>query len=225
MARGSNPTGNSDPLRIRASGRQKTSYQVRDFVFCRDCEQLLSRNGEDYVMKLVTRRDLKFPLLEKLISIPPTAVGENWKSYSASDTPFLDRAKIAYFALSIFWRASVHSWTEEHGEKVSLNLGKRYNEEIRRYLLNEAPIPTNARLQVAVCSDQKSQISFFMPRENEKVKDRSVGVLVRGLFLMFRITRTPPLWASRLSMINTGPEWISIWDCVEQGVWRLGDGA
>jgi len=61
---------------------------------------------------------------------------------------------------------------------------------------------------------KQARKSFFMPGPNTKVKDRSFGVIVRGLFLLFRITNTPPLWHTRLSMINAPDEWISVWDCL-----------
>jgi hypothetical protein len=176
-------------------------------------------------MQLVTKRNGQFPLLEILNSIPTSLRTPKWKAYSAANTPTVDRAKIAYFALSIFWRASIHRWQQESGEKVSIELGKKYNEEIRRYLLGETSLPRNGSLLVAVCTDEVSQKTFFTPQENEKVRDHSVGFAARGLFFMFRITKTPAPWEARLSMINNPYEWISVWDCFERGVWRLGDGS
>jgi hypothetical protein len=220
-ARGSGQKGNQDPHLLRASGRRPSSYQVTDYVFCRECEQRFSKNGEEYVMGLVTRQDLRFPFLEMLDAIPTITKTEKWRMYSAAQTPNIDRAKIAYFALSLFWRASVHTWQMDDGEKVRIELGSKYNEEIRRYLLGEASIPHNAALLVTACTDRESQISFFMPGENKKVKDRSFGVGVRGLFFLFRITNSQPPWHARLSMINTPEEWISAYNCFDQGIWRL----
>jgi hypothetical protein len=112
----------------------------------------------------------------------------------------------------------------DNGERVHLDLGRKYNEELRRYLFGERPIPPNARLLVSVCTDEISQKTFFMPGENKRVKDNSYGVVVRGLFLLFRISSTPPDWHTGLSMINNQPAWISVWDCLAQKVWNLGDG-
>lgn len=223
MARGSGTKGNQDPHILRLREEKPTSHQVKDYVFCRDCEQRLSVNGEDYVMRLVTKRNGQFPLLDVLNAVDTPLKTAKWTAYTSAQTPNIDRAKIAYFALSVFWRASVHTWKQEDGEKVRLELGKKYNEEIRHYLLGETPIPKNAHLLVAVCTDEVSQKSFFMPAENEKVRDHSVGVMVRGLFLMFRITRTPAPWQDRLSMINNPQEWISVWDCLQRGIWKLGE--
>jgi hypothetical protein len=224
MARGSGTKGNQDPHVLTAKGRKSSSHQIKDYVLCRDCEQRFSKNGEDYVMRLVTKRNGQFPLLDMLNAIPTPLRMPRWTAYSAVQTPGIDRAKIAYFALSVFWRASVHTWEQEGGEKTCIDLGKKYNEEIRRYLLDETPIPKNANLLVAVCTDDESQKTFFVPEENVKVRDRSFGVMVRGLYFMFRITRTPAPWQASLSMVNNPHEWISVWNCFERGVWRLGDG-
>jgi hypothetical protein len=224
MARGSGKRGNQDPIVLTAKKSKQTSHQIRDYVLCRACEQRFSIHGEDYTMTLVTKRDGQFPLLEMLNAIAPTQNSVKSKVYSAAHTPTLDRAKIAYFALSIFWRASIHTWKEESGERVTIELGKKYNEELRRHLLGEAPVPAHAFLMVAVCTDVESQKTFFVPNENTKVKDRSVGMEVRGLHFQFRVTKTPAPWQRRLSMINNPSGWISVWDCLERGVWRLGDG-
>src|SRR2546425_7684790 len=42
------------------------SNQVHDYLLCRDCEQLFSKNGEDYVMPLVKQDERDFPLLKML---------------------------------------------------------------------------------------------------------------------------------------------------------------
>jgi hypothetical protein len=225
MARGSGAKGNQDPHVFTAKGRKPSSHQIKDYVLCHECEQRFSINGEDYVMRLVTKRNGQFPLLDMLKTIPTPLQGKNWTAYTIAQTPNIDRPKIAYFALSVFWRASVHTWEQDSGEKVSIDLGKKYNEEIRRYLLGATLVPKSANLLVAVCTDEESQKTFFVPGDNTKVKDRSVGVLVRGLFFQFRITRTPAPWQARLSMINTPHEPISVWNCFERGVWRLGDGS
>jgi len=224
MARGSGANGNQDPHVLTAKVRKPTSHQIKDYVLCRDCEQRFSTNGEDYVMRLVTKRNGQFPLLDILKAKATPLRGKKWTAYTTAQTPDLDRSKIAYFALSVFWRASIHTWEQESGEKQRIDLGKKYNEEIRRYLLVETPIPKNATLLVAACTDEESQKTFYVPEENEKVKDRSFGFLARGIFFLFRITRTPAPYQARLSMVNTPHQPISVWNCFEQGVWRLGDG-
>jgi hypothetical protein len=182
-----------------------------------------SENGEDYTMRLVTKRDGKFPLLEKLNRVLTELKTSEWTAYSAADTPDIDREKIAYFAISVLWRASVHSWKQENGKTVSIDLGRRYNEEIRNYLLSATPIPKNASLAVTICTDALNQTTFFNPSENQKVRDGSVGFLARGINFMFRISRTLAPWQRRNSMINNPNGWIFTYDCKKHSTWRLGD--
>jgi hypothetical protein len=222
-ARGSGTSGNRDPFVMTKEGGKQSSHQTKDYVLCSDCEQRFSRNGEKYVMGLVTKHDGTFPLLGALRSVKPTARGSTWEMYSSADTPEIDRKQLAHFAISVFWRASVHTWEQADGEKVRIDLGTKYHEEIRKYLMGESPVPRQAYLQLTVCSDTLNQGSFFFPNENRKVKDRSVVFLARGLTFFFRISKTPTGFQKRLSMVNEPNGWISVRDCKERPIWKLGD--
>lgn len=222
MARGVGTKGNQDPHVLTAKGGKPSSHQVKDYLLCWDCEQRFSQNGEHYVMNLLTRRNRSFPLLDVLNSVPPTMVGPKWKVYSSSDTPMIDRAKIAYFAISVFWRASVHTWEQENGGQIRIRLGEKYNEEFRKYLLGETLVPKNASLQLIVCSDVTNQNTFFAPQENQKVKDRSVIFLARGVLFFLRVSNTLQGFQQRLSLINSEQEWITIRNCTDRPVWAVG---
>lgn len=175
-------------------------------------------------MPLLTQRDGRFPLLEMLAAAAARSPLPLYRGFSKTETPEIDSAKIAYFALSIFWRASIHTWKADNGEEISLDLGKQYNEDVRRYLLGETEIPKHAFLITTACADVISQRVFFMPGENKRIKDRSYGVDLRGLFLLFRISKQSPDWHVEKSMINNPNEWIWVWDCSANKIWSLGDG-
>jgi len=224
LARGSGTRGNQDPVAFTATGHRSSSHQLKDYVLCRDCEQLFSKKGEDYVMRLVTRRNGQFPLLDQLGQVPTKMKKDDWSAYSAEDTPEIDREKIAYFALSVFWRASVHSWRDVEGDMVKIDLGNRYNEELRRYLLGTANVPKNAWLLVSACKDHLSQQIFFMPSENALVNDRTVGFAARGLVFMLRMTKTPVISVRRLSITNSSHSWIVTVDCGRRGFWQMPGG-
>jgi hypothetical protein len=222
MARGDGTKGNQDPYAVTRNGGKQTSHQTKDYLLCRECEQRFSEKGEHYVMRLVTKRNGDFPLLEMLNAVHPTMNGPVWNAYSFADTPTIDRAMIAYFAISVFWRASVHTWEQDNGEKMRIDLGRKYNAEIRRYLLGETPVPTNASLQVVACSDVVNQKTFFTPRENQKVKDRSVIFLARGMLFFLRMSNTLLGFQQRLSIMNEPNGWITTRNCEERPVWRVG---
>lgn len=214
-------TGNQDPLVVSRDSRRPTSHQITDYVLCGDCEHRFNVNGEDYVMRLATKRNGDFPLLKMLKASVPTKRSSEWESYSVTSTPTIDRHKIAYFAISVFWRASVHTWEQENGDKVHIDLGRKYNEEVRRYLMGETPVPANASLQLVVCSDVLNQNTFFTPSENQKHKDKTFTLVARGMTFFFRVSNTLTGFQRRLSIVNNPNGWIAIKDCGHHPVWNL----
>ena len=100
---------NPNPAVITSRGTVQTSQQMKDFLLCKDCEDLFNNHGEKYVMGQVNRSG-KFPLLETLRKATPTRITGGFHWYSIVDVLSVDRDKLGYFALSVFWRAAVHVW-------------------------------------------------------------------------------------------------------------------
>ncbi len=177
---------NPNPMFVSEKGAVQTSRQLKNHVLCRDCEQLFSRNSENYVMTQVfDGRTKAFPLLEALQASPATWIKREWIGYALSTTPGIDRKKLGYFALSVFWRASIHTWRLPGEKPITINLGRRYNESFRRYLLGQTTFPENVALLVIACSDSLSQDSFWVPSLGDKSIDRTYSFMAKGLnFLM-----------------------------------------
>ncbi len=51
-----------------------------------------------------------FPLLDTLRASTPTRPNTEFVGYDLAAAPSIDREQLGYFALSVFWRASVHIW-------------------------------------------------------------------------------------------------------------------
>lgn len=110
--------------------------QLSEYLLCFECEKRFSV-WETYVAKRVARQaDDRFPGLD---AIEPSRLPTD-KSRRAIDASALDVDKIASFAASILWRASVSSTVPD------LSLGARYDEEFRKFLHGESPFPQNVRL-------------------------------------------------------------------------------
>jgi hypothetical protein len=154
-----------------------------------------------------------------LQAAPVTVKHAHGETYSAADTPAIDRDKIAYFGISVFWRASIHTWELEDGEKVKIDLGPKYNEELRQYLMGLTPVPKNASLQLVVCSDPLNRGLFFAPTENQKIKDRTFIFVARGMQFFFRVSNTLKDFERRLSIVNSVERWITVKDCGKHPVW------
>jgi hypothetical protein len=161
---------NPHPVVVTERGSRESSLQVRGHVFCKDCEERFDRRGENYALRMVALRE-RFPLLEELESVKPSFAQKEWRAYNQRDTPGIDRDALTYFALSVFWRASVHTWrsADKGGEPVRIDLGDQNNEVLRRYLLDEGPIPTTMTLFFVVCTDRFSKGSFYLPSLSNKV--------------------------------------------------------
>jgi len=207
--------GNNDPMVATSSGKKaRSSYQYQDHLLCWDCEQLFRANGEDYAARIAATKG-KFPLLDILNAAIPDSEAHGIKAYSATSTPAIDRAKLAYFAISVFWRASVKSWYEVDGKESRIEMGAKYNEEIRRYLLGETPAPSVAYLLVGVCTDPLYQGMFHAPTLAAPAAHRVYGFLTCGMDFRFSIGRASPTQLATISMLKMPEQWITSGDCTK----------
>jgi len=208
------------PLMGTKEGLKPSSHQVWDYVFCSECEQRFSKEGENYMMRLVTSKG-KFPLLEKLDSGGKPVKGDFFRAYSAGESRSIDRDQIAYFATSVFWRASVHRWKQEDGTLVFVTISADHREVLRRYLLGLEAFPKDAALFMIVCTDPESQNMFVMPGDNVKNAGGWV-VIMRGLIFIFSMGREIPSYISNYCLMNSPNRWITVRDCsVPHKIWQF----
>jgi hypothetical protein len=175
--------GNPNPTLISARGIVQTSRQITDYLLCKDCEDRFNKNGENYVMGLINGKG-QFPLLKILRAAQPQKVTPVFTHYDLKATPEIDRDKLGYFALSVFWRAAVHSWDEPDDSKPMIDLGQ-FREPIRKYLRGEACFPEKIALMFVVCTDNLSQNAFYAPNKGNADQE-TFTFQIRGLnfFLM-----------------------------------------
>jgi hypothetical protein len=211
------------PLLVSAKGERPSQHQYKQHLLCRACEQRFNDNGEQYVLQLLSDRDQKFQLLDILKKSHATAIGSLWTQYSAEHTPTIDREKLAYFGISVFWRASVATWNDANGHpEIRIDLGPKYNEQVRRYLLGEMGIPKEAFLTVYVCSDAASALRSFAPSKNGTTRlGKLTGFLVRGIEFNFGIGKAVQKFQRQLAMTNTESRWIHLKDCQKIRTWYL----
>jgi len=176
--------GNPNPMLITAKAAVQTSDEIRDYVLCQECEDLFNKNGESYAMSQVNEKG-RFPLMLSLMDMKPTKVAHGFAGYSQQAAPGIDRDKLAYFAISVFWRGSVYAWEKPEKPDPPLSLGP-YGERFRTYLLGETGFPANTMLLLVVCTDNHSQNTFYTPSRGLKDQNTSYTFQTRGLnyFLM-----------------------------------------
>jgi hypothetical protein len=73
-----------------------------------------------------------------LVKCPPDVVEGDSALFAAAKNPDIDVAKLTHFAMGIFWKASVHSWSKEKTDPP-VDLGK-YGERVRRFLRRSVSI-------------------------------------------------------------------------------------
>src|SRR6266850_5430023 len=133
------PTSASDknphPILVTKDGSRSSSEQVTDDVLCAECESRFDRLGENYALRYAAS-ERRFRLLEELQVITPSRTMKEWRGYNQADTPEIKRDELAYFALSVFWRAAIHRWPDTDGNKRKdrINLGTENTESLRRFL-------------------------------------------------------------------------------------------
>jgi hypothetical protein len=144
---------NPNPWVITSAAAFQTSRQMMAYLLCGDCEQKLSKNGENYVLANCLQRDRRFPLAELLAGQKPDVWSRKTSTriYCASAIPEVNISALAYFAVSIFWRGSVYPWSKND----TVRLGP-FQEQFRLYLLGLAPFPKDCCLWAMI--REKSEI-------------------------------------------------------------------
>jgi len=174
-----NPPG-FDPIKVTSTVVMPTSRQTQDYVLCADCENLLNRTGETWVIPKLATYEKKFALHEMLIREEPLFDTGDITVYLAARIPEIDVEKITGFAMGIFWKASVHSWLGG-ASAPRIELGP-YSEALRKYLYREAPFPRNVALMVTLCPLPSAIIAFHDPHETERMDGwRSFACYVPGV--------------------------------------------
>lgn len=135
----------SSPTMSMISGKQAS-----DYLLCDGCEQRFNHGGEQYVRANCWDSPTEFPLRATLLAFGPSALSsEDLTIFESVGVPGVDRDKLVYFGMSVFWRAAVHKWSMPAGDPVPINLGP-YEDPIRRYLLGNADFPGRAVVLVSV---------------------------------------------------------------------------
>ena len=114
---------NPTTVKVDRQGAKPIARQVADYVLCSDCEQRLSKYGENWMMKQVWN-GRSFPLGALLNVALPDQTFTNFVAFSGAAVG-IDTDSLAYFALSVFWRAAVHTWkTSPYSTTTAISLGE-----------------------------------------------------------------------------------------------------
>lgn len=189
------------------------SNQVKDYLLCRSCETKFGE-AENYVLPLIRQRDTSFPLLEMLKASTPLGPTPNGSRVYSATAVGIDVGRLAYFALSVFWRASVHVWTTLNGQPISMPL-RSYEEPLRKFLNGESGFPPGVVLKVVVCADKESQGMVFAPVEWSNDLHTGYEMTVLGVCFTVVVSVQPGAKEWDLCCFNSKHKVIFLEDCSE----------
>jgi hypothetical protein len=177
---------NPNPVILTARRQMQTSYQAVRPLLCGECEQRFDHQGENWVLRHCYRGYGVFRLRELLRGSVPLHSDDNFTIYNASSVPGISIEKLVYFCISVFWRASVCDW-ESSGEKYrAIDLGPKYQEQIRQYLLGASELPQSASILLVASGLKTPAIVFTFPDTTRVESQHRHSLHIPGL--MFQLS-------------------------------------
>ena len=180
---------NHKPVALRDSFLLPTNRQTQTYLLCRDCENILSREGETWIGGKFFVPEGGFPLYEALIAQGPPEYDERGLSvYSTAKNPNVKSERLVHLALGIFWKASVHSWRPEQVDSL-IDLGP-YAESIRKWLRGEDDFPKDVHLTTILARPQNAVADLTGPYETRDSPSQGwhmFMVHLCGLFFMLNV--------------------------------------
>lgn len=155
-----------------------TQRQLWAHLLCRECETRLNKLGETPTLRWIDNGK-DFPLLERMKLSCAVKEERGVVTFSGSAMG-VDTESLAYYALSLLWKGSVHQWPTAEGQSTSVPL-KTFEEPIREFLLG-GPFPANVCVLLGVCEDRGSRGMVFAPTVMRETRHHTFSVLVRGLW-------------------------------------------
>jgi hypothetical protein len=131
-----------------------------------------------------------FPFFDVLQRVPPDAVDGGSRIYAASRNSEIDTSKLAHFAMGIFWKASVHSWTGNDTAPL-IELGG-CGESVRTFLLGQAPFPKEMVLIMGVAPPPVAMTAFYYPYRGSESDYQNFLLYVPGIEFALLVGRGIP---------------------------------
>ena len=174
--------------------------QIAAPLLCDDCEQRFNKYGECWMLRQVNS-EKGFPLLERLkLAIPVITSGlYQYQAFSCTQTG-IDSDRLAYFVLSVLWRASVKRWTLL-GQVTNVTLAA-HEEPVRQYLLGKTGFPADTVVHVTVCTDFASQGSVYVPCRVPETPYTTYALLTQGIYFRVLMGEELPLDVRQLCCVT-----------------------
>jgi hypothetical protein len=154
---------NPNPHFLTMRTDQQTPHQVADYLLCDACEQILRRNGEDWILHHCYRGRGIFRLYKYLANAHPVLDNGTIAAYEGTGIPEIDTQALAYFGSSVFWRGAVKNWHIRGELLLATDLGRKYQEQFRSFLIGDAQFPDDAVMSVIVSRNPEPLLAAMFP--------------------------------------------------------------
>ena len=173
------------PIKVGKGFLLPTDRQTWTYLLCNDCERILNDGGESWIADKLATWERSFPLYSVLTQRPPYFEEDGTSIYYAATNPDISVAKLKHFALGMFWKASVHSWSASEREP-RIELGP-YSDAIRIWLINGTDFPRHVYLCVDIARPERAQIVLIDPFEADRNEWRTFFFLVPGVSFILEV--------------------------------------
>jgi hypothetical protein len=167
----------------------ETDRELQALLLCSDCDNDLNTGGETWLMPLLATFESTFPFHDVLTKVPPDIVEDNMAAYATARNPEIDAAKITHFAIGVFWKAAVHSWSG-HRTDPMIDLGP-YAEPLRKFLRGETGFPQHVALTIGVLPKDaaKGLIAMTQPYRGSNRSWHNYLVYIPGIEFSISVGR------------------------------------
>ena len=159
---------NPQPIVITSENLKQSPVQLRDDVFCSDCEQIFNLGGESCHIATTTG----FKLLD-LFTGQTLIIDElDFKMYDAAKIPSVDCLAMLEYGAGVFFKSAVHRWKFEDGTFSHIDLGPERTEALRKSVHRQSPFPVDMVLTVCLSSKGKQFLGVIPP----------IGMVIGGTY-------------------------------------------
>lgn len=200
------------PIVVGGGEVRATTDQLQAELLCQDCEQILNRGGEQWMVGKLCEVNRRFPFYEIVHRQAPIDTDHDGETFAARTNPDIDVQRISHFALGIFWKASIHPW--QFGQVF---LGP-YADTIRTWLRGETPFPQNVALNVILSRPAAAQIIMNPPYETTSEGCHTYLFHVPGVLFRLSVGKQIPTPEKTLCFYSSAEHFLIVSDTVTQKV-------
>lgn len=212
---------NPSPVMLRGESPKQGTHQVRDYVFCQDCERRLNENGERWVSKIIPQDyGAPFPLLDALTKARAVTSEPGRVRIAAVGVDDVEVEKLLYFASSIFWRGSVHKWSPVGGFEIPELHLENHENELKLYLRGERPFPPDMFITVMLWPFKKVPPGLIFPDECPNAKWERYWFYVSGLGFVLDVGHEVPRDVQKFSTSRSAQKLITVDEHFGTIVWE-----